>query len=268
MFWYQGQLIEGNTLEIGINEPGLLYGATIFTTLRVYQNSLNHPLTNWQAHCDRIKTTVQDFGWQQPDWQRITAGAKALLTEHPVLRITVFPDGKELILGRLLPQDLASRQQQGITAWLAQTDTFRRHLPNHKTGNYLGAWLALQQAQKLGTQEAILLDDEENWLETSTGNLWGWYDGCWWTPPLTVGILGGTVRSQLLKWLQKQGICVQQQAWTTNFVQKLEFVAYTNAVMQIIPIHTIISTQKTYQYSIQSHLLEQLSNFFIIEEIQ
>jgi 4-amino-4-deoxychorismate lyase len=27
----------------GIDDIGLLYGATIFTTLRIYQQSLNHP---------------------------------------------------------------------------------------------------------------------------------------------------------------------------------------------------------------------------------
>jgi 4-amino-4-deoxychorismate lyase len=44
--------------------------------------------------------------------------------------------------------------------------------------------LAKANAQKLNTQEAILVDAAGNWLETSTGNLWGWRDGSWWTPAL------------------------------------------------------------------------------------
>ncbi|MHC5721288.1 MAG: aminotransferase class IV, partial [Nostoc sp.] len=53
IFWYDGKLIKSQTLELNINDPGLLYGATIFTTLRVYNNSLDSSLTNWLSHCDR-----------------------------------------------------------------------------------------------------------------------------------------------------------------------------------------------------------------------
>ncbi|MEB3151575.1 MAG: 4-amino-4-deoxychorismate lyase, partial [Sphaerospermopsis sp.] len=47
MYWYCGKLIESKTLELNINDPGLLFGATVFTTLRVYDHSLDHSLTNW-----------------------------------------------------------------------------------------------------------------------------------------------------------------------------------------------------------------------------
>ena len=83
-------------------------------------------------------------------------------------------DGREWITGRYLPGDLATRQQQGIVGWLADVPIYQRCLASHKTGNYLGAWLALQQTQKYGAREAILIDESGNWLETSTGNLWGW----------------------------------------------------------------------------------------------
>jgi 4-amino-4-deoxychorismate lyase len=240
MFWYDGKLIAENTLEISINEPGLLYGATVFTTMRVYGQSLVHPLTNWQAHCDRLYHSIQTFGWQYPNWQRLQEGAELLLPYFPVLRLVVFPDGREWITGRYLPSDLTQRQQQGITAWIAKDNLFTRDLANHKTGNYLGAWLALQKAQQLGFQEAILVDKEGNWLETSTGNLWGWANDCWWTPTLAVGILPGIVRSQLINWLKSNDIPVQENIWTPDFVSKLEAIAYTNCLVEVIPIHTVI----------------------------
>jgi 4-amino-4-deoxychorismate lyase len=36
MYWYRGKLIESPTLKLDINDTRLLYGATVFTTLRVY----------------------------------------------------------------------------------------------------------------------------------------------------------------------------------------------------------------------------------------
>jgi 4-amino-4-deoxychorismate lyase len=242
MFWFDGRSIPSNKIELDCNEIGLLYGATVFTTLRVYCQSLEHPLTNWQKHRERLASTIDKYAWQQPDWARIKAGAEILISNFPVLRITIFPDGKEFILGRNLPIDLATKQQEGIAAWLAEDSLYRRSLAEDKTGNYLGALLALQQAQKLTAQEAILIDDRANWLETSTGNLWGWRDRCWWTPQ-TNNILSGIARSHLLEHLHRQNIPAVENQWTSDFVRGLEAVAYSNCVVEIIPIQTIVNSQ-------------------------
>ncbi len=248
IYWYNGKLIESQTLELDINDPGLLYGATIFTTLRVYENSLDSSLSNWQAHCDRLKLSLQFFAWQQPDWQRIYQGAQFLIQHFPVLRITLFPDGREWIIGRNLPADLLEKQQYGVKCAIAQPQ-FSRNLPSHKTGNYLGAWLAKNSVQNLAAQEAILVDGGGNWLETTTGNLWGWRDNCWWTPPEYVGILPGIGRSQIIQWLQNQQLQVREEPWTPQLVTGFEAIAYTNSVVEIIPIHTVEQASGSLQYN-------------------
>jgi 4-amino-4-deoxychorismate lyase len=70
MFYYDGKLEENNYIQLDINDSTWLYGATVFTTLRVYQKSLNYPLTNWQNHCDRLKISIKEFDWIMPDWQK------------------------------------------------------------------------------------------------------------------------------------------------------------------------------------------------------
>lgn len=247
MFWYDGEAKEQDNLELNINEPGLLYGATVFTTMRVYDSSLTHPLTNYPAHCDRLRQSIQAFGWQQPNWQRLQQGAELLLASFAVLRIVVFPNGREWIIGRDLPTDLNQRQQQGITAWVAEDNLYQRDLAAHKTGNYLGAYLARQKAQQMGAQEAILIDRSGNWLETSTGNLWGWHDRCWYTPALSEGILPGIARTQLLTWLRQNQIAVRENIWTPEFVKSLTAIAYSNCVVEIIPIHNIVTSSGTFR---------------------
>ncbi len=261
-YWYDGKLILGDRIELAINDPGLIYGATTFTTLRVYNSSLTHPLTHWDAHCARLRHSLQVFGWQFPDWKRIRYGAEQLLPSFPVLRIVVFPDGREWITGRPLPADLSERQQQGIIAWLAEVSHLRRSLPTYKTGNYLGGWLALQTAQQLGAQEAILVDDQGNWLETSTGNLWGAKDGCWWTPPIEEGILPGVARSHLISRLEQQGLKICQVPWTPKLVQEFDAIAYTNSVMEIIPIHTVLTADQRFEYRSCSGGLAPLQRLF------
>ena len=250
MYWYDGKLVDSKQIELNINAPELCYGANVFTTMRVYEQSLEHNLTHWQAHCDRLSTSLEAFNWQQPDWIRFKQGVSALLSHFSVLRMVVFPDGKEWITGRNLPPDLEQRQARGIVAWVATDDLYRRELARHKTGNYLSAYLARNKALSLNAKEAILVDRQGNWLETSTGNLWGWRDGCWYTPSLNSGILPGIKRSHLLARLQNNNILVEENIWTPEFVTTLEAIFYSNCVVELIPIVRVVERDNITNYPI------------------
>jgi branched-subunit amino acid aminotransferase/4-amino-4-deoxychorismate lyase len=257
-YWYAGQLVAGDTLTLSINDPGLLFGATVFTTLRIYENDLDHPWTAWSSHCQRLTRSLQAFHWPEPDWARVRQGAAHLAPGFPVLRITIFPDGREFILGRSLPPQLQTWQTQGVTAWVADSADLQRSLPDHKTGNYLACWLALQAAQRAQAQAAILLDAQGHWLETSTGNLWGWASGQWYTPPLAVGILPGVLRSQLLQGLQTQHQSVKTCPWEAAQVSQFTYLAYTNSVMAVVPIRTVLQGNASVNYNPDQGKTQQL----------
>lgn len=269
MFWYNGELINSHKITLEITNPGLIYGATLFTTLRVYQQSLDHPLTDWNAHCQRLETGLKALDWHFSDWQRLRQGAQILAQNYPVLRITLFPDGKEWITGRTLPADLSLKQKEGVIGWVANDFLLKRSLAQYKTGNYLTAWLALQKAQAYGAQEAILRDEQGNWLETSTGNLWGYKQGGWYTPSLSEDILSGIRRSRLLKELQKHNISVQERLWTPNFIDDLEIIGYSNSVVEFMPFSQI-RREKTVQNLAVNHsaltLLRKLKGLYSHQE--
>lgn len=240
MYWYDGAVCSGQMLELTVTEPGLLYGATTFTTLRVYEKNLNDLRSDWPGHLRRLRETVAGLDWLTPNWQRLEAGAEQMAQNFEVLRLTLFADGRELITGRDLPQDLQQRQDEGIVAWLASGSGFSRSLPHWKTGNYLAPWLALRQARKLGALEAILPNESGEWLETSTGNLWGWRQGQWWTPPLAAGILPGLARSQILDAATERGLKICQAPWSSSLAWEFEALAYSNAVVEVVPIRQVL----------------------------
>ena len=252
-------LFRSDTLTLPRQDPGLLYGATVFTTLRVYDHHLDHPWTVWAAHQARLTRSLQTFHWVEPNWPQVRQGAETLASHFPVLRVTIFPDGRELILGRSLPPDLALKQTQGVTVWVADAEEYGRSLVAHKTGNYLGSWLALQTAQRMAAQEAVLVNDQGHWLETSTGNLWGWAADQWWTPPLTAGILPGVMRSRLLQGLQQQQQTVLTAAWTPQRVSQFSFVAYTNSVVEVVPIQTVLQGASSVNYNPDYGKVKQLN---------
>ncbi len=247
IYWYDGALREGE-LSLPVNAPGLLFGATVFTTLRVYAGSLEHPLTQWDRHCDRITQSLIAFNWPQPNWSRIYMGCEALKSSYPVLRITVFPNGKALMTGRHLPSNLAKEQAEGVTLWLSDTPLHSRSQPQHKTGNYLGCYLAMQQAKRYQARDAILTNANGDWLETSTGSLWGYKDGQWWTPPLPAGILPGILRTGLIEQLIESGQTVVQRPWTPNLPTQFTALAYTNCVVECLPVHTVLLGKTKLKY--------------------
>lgn len=262
MYWYNGRLQETDQISLSIDDPGWLYGATIFTTLRVYGQSLDHPLTNWQAHLERLRAHLNSLGFQQPKLEHLYQGAQALLPFYGVLRLTIFVDGRELIIGRPLPQDLDLWQQEGITAWVAPPNPYHRPQANYKTGNYLGAYLAGQAAQQQGAQIAILTAPQGHWLETHTGNLWGYRQGCWYTPPATGEILVGVARQKLKQWLEEQGIEVKETAWTEELTEELEAIAYSNSVVQVIPLAKILKGEDLRILDPQHSCFEELNSYY------
>ncbi len=264
-FWYDGDFFEEDAGDrsVPLNNEGLRFGATVFTTLRVYGNNLHHPLTQWQAHCDRLTHSIQYFNWTPPDWSAVYAGAQQLKGRYPILRITIFPDGREWIVGRSLPHQLTQNQQTGVACWVAPRD-YARSLPTHKTGNYLACWLARQQAQSHGAHEAILTSSQGDWLETSTGNLWGWmHDGSEkgrWCTPVHDRCLPGIMRHTLEKILTESGQLIDRQPWTPKRLFSFEAMAYSNCAVELLPIHTILNGATTLEYSHNHIRIKALQN--------
>ena len=250
LYWYGGKSIESKSIELDLNDPGLLYGATVFTTFRTDKLSDS----SYDLHCERLGRAIDEFNWVQPNWSQVRAGVDYLIPHAPVLRIAIFPDGRELITGRDLPAQLATWQQEGITVTIADRQVIRS-FPQHKTGNYLAPWLALKQARDRNIQEAILTNDRGDWLETTTGNLWGYRDCCWYTPPVSAGILPGIARSQILSSLKQHNQKVLEIEWKSEWAKDLEAIGYSNSVVFFIPIHTVITPGHTLKYATSHQLI-------------
>ncbi len=239
-YWWTGQLHFGNTLELSLDDPAFLYGATVFTTLRVYQQNPRQPLTALEAHLKRLEIQVDALGWKAPSWEQVNLAVHTLAPNYPVLRITLFPDGRELVTGRALPLDLAQKQQTGVVLLAIEGG---RSWPHLKTGNYLVSFQAWKQAEAHGAQEAILME-EGTWLETSRGNLWAW-DGSQYLTPPEEGCLAGIFRQQLLSALASLAIPHAVVPFTPERQRSFQAVGYSNSVVELLPVRGIIEAESS-----------------------
>ncbi|NJN75165.1 MAG: 4-amino-4-deoxychorismate lyase [Synechococcaceae cyanobacterium RL_1_2] len=238
-FWYEGEFQLSGLMTIAPYDHGLLYGATVFTTLRVKQQNVFSPETGWLLHRDRLTHSVLNFGWCLPDWDRVEMGLSTMAKHFPVLRVTLFADGRELITGRKLPADLGYKQQFGITAIVLPPEQYQRSLPHHKTSNYLSSLQGKQYAQSLQADEAILTNSQGHWLETTTGNLWGWDGATFFTPPLTDSLLPGIKRQQLIEHYHGT-YPITEESWNNQVIERLTAIAYINSVVELIPITKVM----------------------------
>jgi branched-subunit amino acid aminotransferase/4-amino-4-deoxychorismate lyase len=255
-FWYDGAWRSGGQITLDITDPGLLYGATVFTTLRLYEKNLADARSAWGLHRSRLIQSLKEFGWTLPDWARVETGIAQI--PDPVVRVTIFPDGREFIVGRALPADLPQRQTEGITAVVMDQSGGTRSLPQHKTGNYLTPWFGLQHARSQGAQETILTDAQGHWLETCTGSLWGWAEGIWYTPPVNAGILPGIARDRIISGLRCQNREVLESVWDADLTGRLTIVAYGNCVVEVVPIRQILRGAETLRYPSRPEMIQEL----------
>ncbi len=239
-YWWTGQMHVGVTLELNLDDPALIYGATVFTTLRIYQQDPQHPLTALKAHFHRLETQVDALDWVAPSWEQVNLAVQTLAPYYPVLRITLFPDGRELVTGRALPSDLAQKQQMGVVLFTVEGG---RSWPHLKTGNYLVSFQAWRQAEAHGAQEAILMQ-EGTWLETSRGNLWAW-DGSQYLTPSEEGGLVGIFQQQLISRLVCLAIPHAVVPFTPERQRSFQALGYSNSVVELLPVREIMEEEST-----------------------
>jgi branched-subunit amino acid aminotransferase/4-amino-4-deoxychorismate lyase len=239
-YWWTGRLHSGNTLTLSLDDPGFLYGATVFTTLRIYHQNPQHPATALEAHLKRLHIQVDALGWEAPAWEQVNLAVQTLAPSYPVLRITLFPDGRELVTGRALPPDLAQKQREGVVLLAVEGG---RSWPDLKTGNYLVSFQAFRKAEARGAQEALLMQ-EGIWLETSRGNLWAW-DGSQYLTPPEEGCLAGIFRQQLLSRLIHLAIPHAVVPFTSELQHTFQAVGYGNSVVELLPVRGIMGTKSS-----------------------
>lgn len=105
----------------------------------------------------------------------------------------------------------------------------------HKSGARVGYQVAGRLAKDAGADDALIVDLADRVLESSIANLcFRRPDGTWITPPLSHGLLPGTVRQRLLE----QGHVIEAEV-ALRHLPDMSAVIATNAVLGTKPISVI-----------------------------
>ncbi|PIQ97579.1 MAG: branched-chain-amino acid aminotransferase [Nitrospinae bacterium CG11_big_fil_rev_8_21_14_0_20_56_8] len=108
--------------------------------------------------------------------------------------------------------------------------------PGIKTGNYLNNVLAKMEANRMGAQDAMMLNVSGCLTECTTSNLFWVREGSVFTPSLSCGILAGITRDAVIKLAGENGFPMEEGEWPAEILDKAQEVFLTGTIKKIMPV--------------------------------
>jgi branched-chain amino acid aminotransferase len=218
--WMDGKLVDFEKATVHILNPAMHYGAAVFEGIRAYNTNKGPAVFRLTEHADRLLDSARVFGIREFQFsvEDIVKAAKDTVRANGFKDCYIRP---LLYLGGgawNLNVD-AGKPALAIAVWewnnylgeeamakgiRANISSFTRHHPNVMmtkakiSGNYVNSFLAKTESERLGFQEAIMLDPQGYIAECTGENIFVVRRGKVITPsiaPVLEGITRHTIHT-------------------------------------------------------------------------
>lgn len=232
------------TTTITPQDRGFQYGDGFFTTAAIKSGKVQH----LDLHLTRLQSCAKALYFPKIDWQQLQSESKKLASEHKlaVLKVVItrgeggrgyqVPDNPNLnaIVSILpFPTHYADWQAQGIK--VSTSNVKLGHQPllaGLKTLNRLEQVLIKQDAKQFtDSHDVVVLDINNQVIETSAGNLIGFKHGELFTPKLSKAGIKGVYLSSL----QQVNTIIEVEE-STGFWTDMDALFTCNSLMELVPI--------------------------------
>jgi len=250
--YINGKYYEKDDAKVSVFDHGFLYGDGIFEGIRLYKGNV----FKLDKHIDRLFRSARAILLEMP-WSKqfiidavcdacrtngLTDGYIRLVVSRGKGKLGLSPfsceDPQLIIIAdqiQLYPHEL---YEQGLKAITVPT---RRNSPAAlppmvKSLNYLNNILAKIEAQKLGFQECLLLNNEGYVAECSGDNVFIVFEGKLITPPVSSGSLGGMTREMVIELAKKLNIEFSEKPLTRFDIWTADECFLTGTAAKLIPL--------------------------------
>jgi branched-chain amino acid aminotransferase len=230
--WMNGQMLPFEKATLHFLTPALHYGAAVFEGIRAYDTARGPAVFRLREHVERLLDSARIFGFRELPWNvdEVCRAIKDTLRANDLkdcyIRPLLYLDGG----GWNLNVD-NGKPSLAIAVWewanylgeealakgiRANISSFTRHHPNVMmtkakiSGNYANSFLAKTESQRLGFEEAIMLDPQGYVAECTGENLFLVRDGNVITPS-TAPVLEGITRHSILTIANDLGYEISEQ---------------------------------------------------------
>jgi branched-chain amino acid aminotransferase len=258
--WMDGEIIPWDKATVHIMTHSLHYGSAMFEGIRCYKTEQGSAVFRLDAHMKRLFRSAKIYEMEIPfTSEEIVKGIKSLIVANHIeecyIRPIAFygwdevginPKGNKVHLAIAMWPWLPYLGEDGlrrgvrckISSW-ARID--QRSLPTmaKAAANYANSILAKTEAQKLGYDEAILLNTNGFITEGTGENLFTVRDGIIVTPPLSAGILPGITRDSIIQLGRDMGYVVKERNISRGELLVSDEVFLTGTAAEVTPVREI-----------------------------
>ncbi len=230
--WMNGELVPFEKATLHFLTPALHYGAAVFEGIRSYDTAKGPAVFRLRDHAERLLNSARVFGFRELPWttddvvEAIKQTVRANGIKECYIRPLIYLDGG----GWNLNVD-NGKASLAVAVWEwgnylgeealangihANISTFTRHHPNvmmtkaKVAGNYANSFLAKTESERLGFQEAIMLDPQGYVAECTGENIFIVRHGKIVTPS-TAPVLEGITRHAIHTIAQDLGYKILEQ---------------------------------------------------------
>lgn len=245
-----GEFVNKNEAVVSVYDHGFLYGDGVFEGIRVYEGNIFKLDEHLGRLYDSAKSIMLDIPYEKEELAEIiaeTVRKNELQTAY--IRVVISRGSGNLGLDpvscsnprvvviaealALFPKELYER---GVR--LASVSSRRNRPdvlpPQVKSLNYLNNILVKMEANQIGVDEALMLNDQGYVTEGSADNIFIVKKGTIYTPPTYLGALEGITRNAIIDLARQTGYEVKEQPFTRHDVYVADEVFLTGTAAEVI----------------------------------
>ena len=239
-------------LSISVLDHGFLFGDSVYEVVCTFNNQPCY----LDKHLDRLFASAKAISLNIPHdnkWFReqleVTLGAAdndesyiRIIVTRGVGEINIDPSTCHspniIIIVMEIKEYPEPYYEKGIHVALVSIKRNARDAlnPNIKTGNYLNNVLAKMEANKLGAQDAIMVNPWGHLTEGTTSNLFFVREGHILTPSLDCGLLSGITREMVIQLSKENGFHIEEGKWPGEELYEADEIFLTGTIKKVMPV--------------------------------
>jgi len=271
-----GRIVPDADANISSGDRGLLYGDSIYETLRSYNGKpfkLAEHLERMRHSAKQLRISFEYTNIDIGDW--INKLIEKNCSQDAYIRITLSRGaggGRLQMDDNLEPTTLIQIKpftpyekklyDKGMS--LVVSDYKRStscQISRHKSTNLLQSILLKEEANKKSAHDSIILNTDGDVAECVVSNIFMASGGSVITPSLDTNILPGITRSTVLDICRNSNITISEEHFTLEKLINAEEVFITNSLMEIMPVSKI-DDSRIGRKTVPGKITQQLMNAY------
>jgi len=252
LIYINGKYYPKSEAKISVYDHGLLYGDGVFEGIRAY----NGVVFKLKEHINRLYRSAHvimlDIPMTKDEMMKVVIETlKRNNLRDAYIRLVVtrgigdlgLAPGKcskptVIIITDTIKLYTADVKEKGVTAVVTWVRRDAVDATSHeiKSLNYLNSVLAKIEAENIGVDEAIFLDQRGFVCECTGENIFIVKEGRIITPPITTGLLPGITRNRVIQLANDLGYEVNERNITSTELFTADEVFFTGTAAEIVPV--------------------------------